>query len=101
MTDISWGKFRWHEKKEALNIEKHGIEFSDATRAFLDPHRIIAHDEVHSSTEPRFFCIGKIGERIATVRFTYRGNLIRIIGAGFWRKGANLYEKENQKKHSR
>ena len=30
-----------------------------------------------------------------TVRFTYRTSKIRIIGAGFWRKGKNIYEKEN------
>ena len=29
------------------------------------------------------------------VRFTYRGETIRIIGAGYWRKGRRLYEKEN------
>ncbi len=100
MTDISFGKFRWHSKKEEINIEKHGVNFTDAMQSFLDPQRVIAHDEAHSSTEQRFFCIGKIGEKIATVRFTFRGDLIRIIGAGFWRKGANLYEKENQKKRS-
>jgi uncharacterized DUF497 family protein len=100
MADISCGKFRWLSKKEEINIEKHGVKFTVAMPAFLDPRRIIAHDEAHSSIEPRFFCIDKIGDRIATVRFTFRGDLIRIIGAGFWRKGANLYEKENQKKHS-
>lgn len=33
---------------------------------------------------------------IMTVRFTYRNNKIRIIGAGYWRKGKKLYEEENQ-----
>jgi len=27
-----------------------------------------------------------------TVRFTYRGSVIRIIGAGYWRKGRKIYE---------
>jgi uncharacterized protein len=30
-----------------------------------------------------------------TVRFTYRDDVIRIIGAGYWRKGKSIYEKEN------
>jgi hypothetical protein len=30
------------------------------------------------------------------VRFTYRRGLIRIIGAGYWRKGKQIYERENQ-----
>jgi hypothetical protein len=30
-----------------------------------------------------------------TVRFTYGKSKIRIIGAGYWRKGKKIYEKEN------
>lgn len=30
------------------------------------------------------------------VRFTYRRKVIRIIGAGYWRKGKAVYEKENR-----
>ncbi|MEI7674811.1 MAG: BrnT family toxin, partial [bacterium] len=32
---------------------------------------------------------------IATVRFTKRNSHIRIIGAGYWRKGKNIYEQNN------
>jgi hypothetical protein len=31
-----------------------------------------------------------------TVRFTYRDDKIRIIGAGYWRKGKQIYERENK-----
>lgn len=31
-----------------------------------------------------------------TVRFTYRGGVIRIFGAGYWRKGKQIYERENK-----
>jgi len=31
-----------------------------------------------------------------TVRFTSRESAIRIIGAGYWRKGKRIYERENQ-----
>jgi hypothetical protein len=31
-----------------------------------------------------------------TVRFTYRGGVIRIDGAGYWRKGRIIYEDENK-----
>jgi uncharacterized protein len=30
-----------------------------------------------------------------TVRFTYREGVVRIIGAGYWRKGRRIYEREN------
>jgi len=33
---------------------------------------------------------------IVTVRFTRRGDRLRIIGAGYWRKGKELYEKTNR-----
>jgi hypothetical protein len=29
------------------------------------------------------------------VRFTVRGDAIRIFGAGYWRKGKKIYEQEN------
>ncbi|MFH1066848.1 MAG: BrnT family toxin, partial [bacterium] len=32
---------------------------------------------------------------VLTVRFTWRDEILRIIGAGYWRKGKKLYEKEN------
>ncbi|MDQ3003729.1 MAG: BrnT family toxin, partial [Fibrobacterota bacterium] len=43
-----------------------------------------------------YFCFGKIDERVLTVRFTYRNGKIRIYGAGFWREGKVIYEKQNK-----
>lgn len=64
---------------------------------FADPHRIILEDVTHSTEdEIRYFCLGKIGDGILTVRFTYREKRIRIFGAGYWRKGKRIYEKQNQ-----
>jgi len=88
--------FEWDEQKDINNQEKHGVSFFVAQRAFLDPHRVIAEDATHSSEEARFYCIGCVDNAIVTVRFTYRGNVIRIFGAGYWRKGKRLYEKENK-----
>ncbi len=92
--DKSIGKFIWDEAKERANIRKHGINFSIASRVFLDPKRKIYVDSEHSKQEERFFCIGKVANRVITVRFTYRQEMIRIIGAGYWRKGKGHYEKE-------
>jgi uncharacterized protein len=64
--------------------------------AFSDKKRIIAKDLEHSENEERYYCFGKIGEDVVTVRFTHRKNKIRIIGAAYWRKGKQLYEKENK-----
>jgi uncharacterized protein len=55
-----------------------------AQKAFLDPKRIIAEDDLHSSIENRYFCIGAVDNEILTVRFTWRKGRIRIFGAGYW-----------------
>ena len=89
-------KFEWNDKKDALNLAKHGVGFTEAQSAFLDPRRVVAVDEAHSKKEARLFCIGRTRRGIATVRFTQRGDRIRIIGAGYWRKGKQLYEKTNR-----
>ena len=88
--------FVWDPHKDAVNQAKHGVAFTVAQHAFADPARVIAEDRVHSAGEPRYFCFGRIGEGILTVRFTYRADVIRIIGAGYWRRGKQIYEQENQ-----
>jgi len=84
--------FIWDHEKEFLNIAKHGVDFLTAARAFKDPVRKIYADSKHSKKEERLFCIGKVDDKILTVRFTYRSGKIRIIGAGYWRKGEKYYE---------
>jgi len=86
--------FEWDATKNIVNQQKHHISFEEAQYAFSDTKRIIAKDLEHSENEERFYCFGRIGESIVTVRFTYRKNKIRIIGAGYWRKGKQIYEKE-------
>ena len=73
--------FEWDEQREAENQAKHGVDFETAQYAFLDHNRLIVHDAKHSESEQRWFCIGKVNDRVLTVRFTYRGNVIRIFGA--------------------
>ena len=87
-------RFAWDPFKEVLNIKKHGVDFTTASNAFWDPGRKIYTDAKHSDKEERYFCVGKVGDKILTVRFVYRGREIRIIGAGCWRKGKRYYEKE-------
>ena len=89
-------RFDWDPNKDAENRQKHGVSFSHAQYAFADPRRIIAKDETHSQTEERFYCFGEVDGGVLTVRFTYRASVIRIIGAGYWRKGKTIYERENQ-----
>jgi len=87
-------RFTWDAVKELENMAKHGVDFETAKQAFRDPARHIRHDPGHSREEDRFFCVGKVAEKILTVSFTYREEGIRIIGAGYWRKGKMIYEKK-------
>lgn len=93
---MSKTRFEWDAKKEAENLKKHGIALSRVQYAFADPHRVIAEDTTHSKDEKRYFCFGKVDGGVLTVRFTYRAGVIRIFGAGYWRKGKAIYERENQ-----
>ena len=89
-------RFDWDQDKDDKNYKKHGVSFALAQLAFVDPKRVIAEDLFHSSSESRHYCFGQVGAGILTVRFTYREDVIRIHGAGYWRKGKQIYERENQ-----
>jgi uncharacterized DUF497 family protein len=89
---LSKTNFEWDENKNKENIKKHKVTFSDAVQAFYDENRIIAKDLDHSTDdEVRYYCFGKVGPGIMTVRFTLREKNIRIFGAGYWRKGKKIY----------
>ncbi|MBT3203051.1 MAG: BrnT family toxin [Gammaproteobacteria bacterium] len=94
---MSKPNFEWDKAKDLENQRKHGVSFLEAQHAFLDQNRIIAEDLGHSQKEQRFYCFGQNQHKngILTVRFTYRSGRIRIIGAGFWRKGKKVYEQNN------
>ena len=88
--------FEWDPAKDLENQPKHGVSFAQAQYAFADSMRVIAEDLDHSTREKRYFCIGRVDRGVLTVRFTYRSGVIRNFGAGFWRKGKAVYDRENQ-----
>jgi hypothetical protein len=96
MSEQNQSSFEWDFEKDKSNQRKHQVSFSFAQYAFADPNRVILEDITHSTEqETRYFCLGEVDEGILTVRFTYRGQKIRIFGAGFWRKGKRIYEQQN------
>ncbi len=76
-------RFEWHDEKREENLAKHGVDFVDATRVFLDPGRIESYDTAHSEDEDRWWTIGGCNERTLFVIFTLRGGgkSIRLISA--------------------
>lgn len=89
-------RFEWDPVKDRENQAKHGVAFATAQLAFADPRRVIAEDLSHSGTEQRYFCFGRVGGGVISVRFTHREGTIRIFGAGYWRKGKRIYEEANR-----
>lgn len=89
-------RFEWDPVKDAENQFKHGVSFAVAQLAFADTRRVIVADAAHSRTEQRYFCLGEVAGGVLSVRFTYRSGVIRIFGAGYWRKGRSIYERENK-----
>ena len=85
----------WAAAKDKANRTKHGVGFGLAQEAFLDPSRVVAEDLDHGGSEQRYFCFGRVEGAVMTVRFTWWKQKIRIVGAGYWRKGKAIYEKAN------
>jgi uncharacterized DUF497 family protein len=93
---MSKARFEWDSDKDLENQRKHSVSFAEAQFAFADPRRVIAEDLSHSEAERRYYCFGQVSGGVLTVRFTYRSGVIRILGAGYWRKGRTIYERENR-----
>lgn len=93
---MSRAHFEWDPEKDEANRTKHHVSFAEAQYAFVDPKRVIARDLKHSGAEERFYCFGLVKGGVMTVRFTYREGAIRIFGAGYWRQGKVIYERQNQ-----
>ena len=92
---IVLGNFEWDFEKNHINSLKHGVNFETACRAFEDSKGFYTFDSGHSHWESRWTFLGKTDGRVMSVRLTFRNGKIRIVGAGFWRKGRKIYEEEN------
>jgi uncharacterized protein len=70
--------FEWDEIKGNANFIKHGISFEDAAEVFYGP---VIIRRSNRETEERWIAIGKSHDRVMSVIFTRRNDLIRIISA--------------------
>lgn len=74
--------FEWDPEKDQANVEKHGIDFQEATSAFFDPLSLTIRDPDHSESEERFLLVGMTRQdRLVVVSHTDREDRIRIISA--------------------
>lgn len=75
-------EFEWDRAKDAANLVKHGVSFSEASTIFGDPLEVTIPDPMHSEDETRFLSLGISTEsRLLVVAYTERQGRIRIIHA--------------------
>ena len=75
-------EFEWDPRKDAANLEKHGVSLEEAASVFGDPLGRIVSDPRHSHDEKRLVLLGLSNrQRLLAVMFTDRREIIRIISA--------------------
>ena len=72
--------FEWDSFKNQRNIEKHGIDFTDAVRIFERPTLTVV-DNRRNSGEKRIVAMGTVEDVILYVVYTVRDGIWRIISA--------------------
>ena len=83
-------EFEWDPDKEAANLQKHGISFTQAAAAFRDPFAVDWIDDREDYGEERVVLLGMTDGSVLLVVYTERGSRIRIISA----RRADRYEQE-------
>jgi uncharacterized DUF497 family protein len=83
-------EYEWDNNKNRQNQAKHGVDFYDAARVFMDFDRIEKLDNRKDYQEKRYITIGMVFEVLLTVVYTLRGNKHRLISA----RRANRHERE-------
>ena len=76
-------QFTWDEKKNLINIKKHGVGFAEAAKVYFDPERLDIFDKEHTTmNEERWIVIGNVNMKILLVVIVRQtDDLIRIISA--------------------
>ena len=81
--DDSTLEFEWVSEKNESNLAKHGLDFEDVSRIFYGS---ILVRRSNRNNEERWIAVGSLEDRLITVVFTRRADVIRIISARRARK---------------
>jgi uncharacterized DUF497 family protein len=85
-------EFEYDPRKSASNKIKHGLDFQEAQRLWLDPYALAV--PVSKTAEPRSLVIGECGGKLWTAIITLRGAAVRIISVRRARnKEVKIYER--------
>ena len=95
-------RFEWDERKNQINIKKHGVSFEQASTSFFDEEGIIITDEEHSDNEERFVLLGLSEDfKLLVICHCYKtlsddDEIIRIISARLATKKEEKYYWEDR-----
>lgn len=72
----------WDPDKARRNVEKHGVDFEEASTVFRDPLLLVMPDLEHSQEEERWLALGmSVRQLLLVVAHTENEQTIRIISA--------------------
>jgi uncharacterized protein len=87
--------FEWDERKNGVNIDKHGFDFADAYRIFELP-MAVELDERDDYGEARWIGTGMLDGRVVVMAYTEpNGDTVRIISL----RKALSYERKNYEQY--
>ena len=91
--------FLWDEGNIDKNWIKHKVTHLECEEIFFNQPLIISDDVKHSTTEKRYYALGKSkADRFLFISFTIRSNLVRVISArDMNRKERKIYEEKIEK----
>ncbi|MFM8982608.1 MAG: BrnT family toxin [Spartobacteria bacterium] len=82
---VDWSQivgFEWDSGNALKNVDKHGISCEEAESVFAQQEILVLKDESHSQAEERWHGFGRSNQdRLLSVTFTVRKNLLRVISA--------------------
>lgn len=73
-------RFDWDEKKNMINIQKHGYSFKKASKVFLDENRVES-EPYRENGEWRYDVLGMVDKVLLVVCTDRDEDIIRLISA--------------------
>lgn len=99
MQELAFEGFDWDSGNQLKNWRKHQVSDAECEEIFFNVPLVVASDEKHSQTEPRFYALGKTdAARCLFVVFTVRNNRVRVISARDMNKKERARYHDEQKK---
>jgi uncharacterized DUF497 family protein len=90
--------FEWDPRNSDKIWQKHKVSPFECEQLFFNQPLVVAPDEAHSHTEPRFYVLGRTdAERLLFLVFAIRKNLVRVVSA----RDMSRAEREVYKSHEK